>query len=51
MVLVDDATGFLWGKVSGTAMVRPMKSTTLEFATSFISACYGWSTYHPLTAL
>jgi hypothetical protein len=51
VVLVDDATGFLWGKASGTALVRPMKSTTLEFATSFISACYGWSAYHRQTTL
>ena len=51
LVLVDDATGSLWSKLDGRAVSGDMKGTSLEFATSFISAWYGWSAYHPQTAL
>ena len=51
LVLVDDATGSWWGKSDGRALIGDMKGTSLEFATSFISAWYGWSAYHPQTAL
>ena len=51
LVLVDDATSSLWGKSTGRAVVGDMTGNTLDFATSFISAWYGWSAYHPQTAL
>ena len=51
LVLVDDATGSLWSKSNGRALIGDMKGSSLEFATSFISAWYGWSAYHPQTLL
>ena len=51
LVLEDDATRSWWGKSTGRAAIGDMKGTSLDFATSFISAWYGWSAYHPQTSL
>ena len=50
LTLVDEQTSSSWTK-TGRATAGPHAGDTLEFATSFISMWYGWSAYHPETAL
>ncbi len=50
LTLVDDATGSSWNSL-GRSTAGPLSGRSLEFVTSFISAWYGWSAYHPQTAL
>jgi hypothetical protein len=48
--LRDRQTDSVWD-LQGRAVSGPLKGVTLEFVPSFISEWYGWSGYHPETAL
>jgi hypothetical protein len=48
--LADIETRTTWN-LSGEAIAGPLAGAQLNFVTSFISEWYGWSAYHPETAL
>ena len=48
--LRDKETQSIWD-LQGRASSGPLIGTSLEFVPSFISEWYGWSAYHPETAL
>jgi hypothetical protein len=48
--LWDRQTESLWD-IGGLAVSGPLAGTALQFIPSFISEWYGWSAYHPETAL
>ena len=48
--LRDRGTDSLWD-LSGKAVEGPLAGTSLTYVSSFISEWYGWSAYHPETAI
>ncbi len=50
ITVVDRQTGSRWN-VFGKAIDGPLSGESLPFAPSLISEWYGWSAYHPQTAL
>ena len=46
----DSVTGTTWD-ITGRGVSGPGKGTTLSFTTSYVSAWYGWSGYHPSTVI
>ena len=48
--LLDRQSGSEWDRL-GRAVSGPLSGASLEFLPSFISEWYGWSGYHPETAL
>jgi hypothetical protein len=49
-VYIDDETGTLWNS-TGLAIQGSLVDTQLEFVPSFNTEWYGWTEYHPTTAI